>query len=94
VFCLPIKATKPNNFGPRISSSAPALANPAHFGYDFAPARTGHFTTIDFPGALFTRAFAISPRGDIVGEYQSLDGRNHGFLISRGENEGRSDDYE
>jgi hypothetical protein len=51
-------------------------------------------TSIDFPGALFTRPFAISPRGDVVGEYRGLDGRNHGFLISTGVDEKRGDEKE
>jgi len=40
------------------------------------------FTTIDFPGATFTNALGINPRGDIVGQYISA-GVSHGFLLSR-----------
>jgi hypothetical protein len=62
-----------------------------HHGFEL---RGGLFTSIDFPGALFTRPFAINPRGDIVGKYRRLDGRNHGFLTCKGEDEGRGDDKE
>ena len=42
------------------------------------------FTTIDFPGAVDTRASGINPRGDIVGGYRRADGVVHGFLLSGG----------
>src|SRR5215469_7756305 len=47
------------------------------------------FTTIDFPGAVFTgdvgaATVRINPRGDIVGSYSSPDGKTHGFLLSQG----------
>src|SRR6267143_1261002 len=42
------------------------------------------FTTIDFPGASFTSAQGINPRGDIVGNYGSA-GVFHGYLLSGGE---------
>ena len=42
----------------------------------------GHFTTIDFPGATDTNAFAINARGDIVGVYDDATGL-HGFLLTR-----------
>ena len=45
----------------------------------------GEFTTIDFPGAVFTGAVGINPQGDIVGRYDATDGRQHGFLLSGGE---------
>jgi hypothetical protein len=61
-----------------------------HHGFEL---RGGLFTSIDSP-ELFTRPFAITPRGDIVGEYRSLDGWNHGFLISKGADEERDDDKE
>jgi probable HAF family extracellular repeat protein len=35
--------------------------------------------------ALFTNANAINPRGDIVGRYDTADGRTHGYLLSGGE---------
>jgi len=40
---------------------------------------------IDFPGARHTRPQAISPTGVISGVYVGQDGRNHGFLLDRGE---------
>ena len=42
------------------------------------------FTTIDVPSATFTSAFGISPHSDIVGSYDSPDGRRHGYLLSHG----------
>jgi uncharacterized membrane protein len=44
----------------------------------------GDFTTIDFPDAINTNAFAINARGDIVGVYEDATGL-HGFLLSREE---------
>ena len=44
----------------------------------------GTFTTIDFPGATFTFAGAINPKGDIVGEYNDTAGVGHAFLLSNG----------
>ena len=41
------------------------------------------FTTIDVPGATFTDAVAINPRGDIVGAYIDTSGNFHGFLLSK-----------
>jgi uncharacterized membrane protein len=49
--------------------------------------RHGEFTTIEFPGANFSRTAGINSRGDIVGFYR-LPGeppmRRHGFLLSKG----------
>jgi len=45
----------------------------------------GEFTTIDFPGAVFTGAVGINPQGDIVGRYDAAGGRQHGYLLSGGE---------
>ncbi len=42
------------------------------------------FSTIDPPGSVLTRAFAINPRGDVVGLYFTSDNITHGFLFSRG----------
>src|SRR5205807_685716 len=46
----------------------------------------GKFTSIDFPGALFTAAdgIGVNPRGDIVGDYVDSSGNGHGFLLSKG----------
>jgi len=43
--------------------------------------RAFDFTTIDVPGAVFTSASGINPRGDIVGSYTDGTGRAHGFLL-------------
>ena len=37
------------------------------------------FTSIDVPGATFTDASGINPRGDIVGLYFDTSGNRHGF---------------
>lgn len=42
------------------------------------------FTTIDFPGAVFTLAADINHTGQIVGRYADTTGINHGFLLSDG----------
>jgi probable HAF family extracellular repeat protein len=42
------------------------------------------FTSIDVPGATFTDASGINPRGDIVGLYFDTSGNRHGFLLSNG----------
>jgi hypothetical protein len=40
----------------------------------------GTFTTIDYPGAITTRAFGINPGGDVVGAYVDSSGYTHAFL--------------
>src|SRR5438552_16580298 len=45
-------------------------------------AETDGLTTIDFPGASFTSAQGINPRGDIVGNYR-IAGVLHGYGLSR-----------
>lgn len=47
--------------------------------------RAFDFTAIDVPGAVFTSASGINPRGDIVGNYTDGTGRTHGFLLRDGE---------
>ena len=42
------------------------------------------FTTIDFPGATYTQASGINPKGEIVGFYADTGGTLHGFLLSKG----------
>ena len=39
--------------------------------------------TIDFPNTQFVIATGLNARGDIVGWYRDLAGRDHGFLIRR-----------
>jgi probable HAF family extracellular repeat protein len=43
----------------------------------------GSFTSIDFPGAIQTRAYGINPQGDIVGDYLADDFTIHGFIFAR-----------
>jgi hypothetical protein len=42
------------------------------------------FVSFDFPGSTNTQATAITPSGEIVGRYFSSDGRQHGFVLSKG----------
>ena len=42
------------------------------------------FVTIDYPGATYTQAVGINPRGHIVGSYRDSAGKQHGFLLLRG----------
>jgi uncharacterized membrane protein len=42
------------------------------------------FTTIDFPGAVFTTAPGINRFGDVVGHYIDGAGIDHGYLMHKG----------
>ena len=42
------------------------------------------FTTIDFPGAVFTDGVGINRFGDIVGHYIDAAGVDHGYLLHKG----------
>lgn len=44
----------------------------------------GVFTTIDFPGATYTEAWKINDAGEIIGRYQTGDGKYHIYLLSNG----------
>lgn len=44
----------------------------------------GVFTTIDFPGATYTEAWRIDDAGNIIGRYQTGDGKYHIYLLSNG----------
>jgi probable HAF family extracellular repeat protein len=44
----------------------------------------GRFTSFDVRGSVYTQAFGINDRGDIVGGYYDASGRQHGFLHHRG----------
>jgi uncharacterized membrane protein len=46
-------------------------------------AYAGGFASIDYPGAIATRAFGISAVGEIVGSYTDVTG-THGYLLSNG----------
>lgn len=39
--------------------------------------------TIEFPNTQFTIVTGLNAKGDIVGWYRDLGGRDHGFLIGR-----------
>jgi len=43
-----------------------------------------NYTSIDYPNAIRTRTFGISPGGVIVGDYRDGSGTLHGFLLSGG----------
>lgn len=45
----------------------------------------GTFTTIDFPGSIFTFVGAGNPQGDCVGEYIDTANIPHSFLLSNGQ---------
>jgi uncharacterized membrane protein len=56
----------------------------------FAPGNTqgfllndGVFTSIDFPGSVFTTAIDINSEGTIVGRYNTADGTAHGYQRTR-----------
>jgi len=49
-----------------------------------AHAGENQFVYFDFPGSTNTQATAITPSGKIVGRYFSSDGRQHGFVLSKG----------
>jgi probable HAF family extracellular repeat protein len=42
------------------------------------------FSTIDFPGAVFTNPQGINAGGEIVGWYTDTEGKTHGFVMSGG----------
>jgi hypothetical protein len=42
------------------------------------------YTSVDYPNAIRTRTFGISPGGVIVGDYRDSSNVPHGFLLSRG----------
>jgi hypothetical protein len=43
------------------------------------------FSTIDYPGAVYTEADAINTKGWIVGVYYGADQKRHGYLKTKGE---------
>src|SRR5260221_430637 len=52
----------------------------ANFRASAAPS----YTTIDYPGGVFTVVGDISAKGHIVGRYIGTAGINHGFLLKAG----------
>src|SRR5215831_11801214 len=54
------------------------------FAVSSAQAQGYNYTSIDYPNAIRTRTFGISPGGVIVGDYRDSSGTLHGFLLSEG----------
>lgn len=50
--------------------------------HGFLRAAEGEFFSIDVPGAFWSSAWKISSNGQIVGAYQSADGKHHAFQVS------------
>ena len=44
----------------------------------------GTFTVLDPPGSIFSVALGINAQGDIVGQYDDLQGKDRGFLLHNG----------
>jgi hypothetical protein len=42
------------------------------------------FSTIDYPGAVFTTSAGINRFGDVVGHYIDASGMEHGYLLHKG----------
>jgi probable HAF family extracellular repeat protein len=53
--------------------------------HGFVRTPNGRVTTIDIPGATNTSVYGINNRGAVVGVYEGADGRDHGFLLERGQ---------
>ena len=51
----------------------------------FAEAQGYNYASIDYPKAIRTRTFGISPGGAIVGDYRDSAGTLHGFLLAGGQ---------
>src|SRR5262250_2674611 len=49
-----------------------------------AQAQAYNYASIDYPNAIRTRTFGISPGGVIVGDYRDSAGTLHGFLLAGG----------
>jgi hypothetical protein len=50
-----------------------------------AQAQAYNYASIDYPNAIRTRTFGISPGGVIVGDYRDSSGSLHGFLLVGGQ---------
>lgn len=81
-----------NDQGDIVGRYCPALpcATAAIIGWHGFLLTHGEFAAFDFPGAQFTWPLAINRRGDIVGAYRDSSNKNHGFLISKGEDEDKN----
>ena len=49
-----------------------------------AQAQSFNYASVDYPNAIRTRTWGISPRGVIVGDYRDSSGTSHGFLLVGG----------
>ena len=56
----------------------------ASFGRGRGPAPKQGFTTLSYPGSIYTVAYGINNSGDIVGTYVSGSGSQNGFVYSKG----------
>jgi hypothetical protein len=63
--------------GPAIGASNYHMTAPTA---QASPAQLSSFTSLDFPGALATKAFGINDSGQIVGTYRDASGMDHGFI--------------
>lgn len=69
--------------GPGCDGSDPLAPLPSPTSSTVTKGEFG-FTTIEVPGARFTRAFGISASGDVVGLYTDAAGVNRGFIFRSG----------
>ena len=50
----------------------------------FSTRHGAKFESFDFPGSTNTQGTAITPSGEIVGRYNTADGKQHGFVLRDG----------
>jgi probable HAF family extracellular repeat protein len=65
-----------------VGQASTRLGEVKGFGY-----LRGDFAALEFPNVVFTQAWGINKRGEIVGFYVDGNGREHGFLHAGGGNE-------
>ena len=73
-----------NGINPRgdiVGEYGVTLTTPHH---GFFMTREGSFRAIEPPGALSSTAIGVTPGGDILGSYTSMDNVSHSFLLSGG----------
>jgi len=51
---------------------------------NFSTRHGASFDSFDYPGSTNTQATAITPSGEIVGRYNTPDGKQHGFVLRDG----------
>src|SRR5215510_12932682 len=56
----------------------------ACFGLAGCASAAQTFSTIDYPGAVFTTSAGINRFGDVVGHYVNADESEHGYLLHKG----------